>query len=174
MEWWQTALVAVVVALISGSVPTVLLILLQRKGANKRLELDETTVASDVFSKQTAAYSELYDTAKSDLAQAKKDLIAANKTAADLATELKKYQTEREELMAKVEEQGRKISRLERADNEKTDELADTRSKLETLRELFESYVARTGIPMTPEEQKIFEETKPKWLIKEEGRRDAE
>lgn len=173
MEWWQTLLVA----LIPAAVPTVLLFVLQRRGANKQLQLQEGSLSVETFEAQRTAYKELYDTAKADLATATANTNKANATAEALAAELRTYKEERERLMAQIEEQGRKIEKLERSDASKSDELADTRQKLEKLRELFEAYVRRTGIPLTAEEQRIFEETTPKWLITkelQEGRSNAE
>lgn len=162
MEWWQTTLIAGAVSLVVGTVPGVIFFVLNRKGANKKLELDETTTASTVFEAQTKAYKELYDTANAATAAALKELAT--------------YKEERVKLMAQVEEQGKKIRKLEQADHDKTDELADARRKVEQLRSLFTAILTRTGIIMTPEEQAIFEETKPKWLITKvmEGGANAE
>lgn len=172
MEWWQTLLIA----LIPATIPTVLLFVLQRRGANKQLQLQEGSLDVATFEAQRAAYKELYDTTVKQLGEANDRADKANATSEDLAKELRTYKEERERLMAQIEEQGRKIKKLEDAAGDQADELADTRSKLETLRELFETYVKRTGIPLTPDEERIFEQTKPKWLIKEiaEGRSDAE
>lgn len=164
MEWWQTLLIA----LIPAAVPTVLLFVLQRRGANKQLQLQEGSLDVTTFEAQRTAYKELYDTAVANLKQANDRADRANTTSEALAEELRTYKEEREKLMAQIEEQGRKIEKLEGAATDQADELADTRSKLETLRSLFEKYVARTGIPLTPEEQAIFEQTKPKWQIKQE------
>lgn len=154
MEWWQVLLQIVVVPLLVASVPVALLFILQRRGANKKLEIEEGGLTVTQFNAQTSAYQDLLDRANASL-KASNDNLAAS------VAELETYKSERIRLMAKVEEQGRKIERLERADDAKSSELAETRHKLETLRTLFESYVARTGIPMTPEEQRIFEDTKP-------------
>jgi predicted nucleic acid-binding Zn-ribbon protein len=161
MEWWQTALQIVVVPLLVASVPVALLFILQRRGANKKLEIEEGGLTVTQFNAQTLAYQDLLDRAGVRETNALAQL-------ADAVKELAQYKEERVALMAQVEEQGRKIDRLERADDTKSEELADTRKKLETLRALFETYVARTGIPMTSEEQRIFEDTKPRWLINNE------
>lgn len=154
MEWWQVLLQIVVVPLLVASVPVALLFTLQRRGANKKLKIDEGGLTVTQFNAQTSAYQDLLDRANASLE-------AANHNLAVSVAELETYKSERVKLMAQVEEQGRKIDRLEKADDTKSEELADTRHKLETLRTLFETYVQRTGVPMTPEEQKVFEDTKP-------------
>jgi chromosome segregation ATPase len=168
MEWWQTTLVAGAVSAVVGAVPIILLFVLQRKGANKQLQLQEGSLDVETFESQRKAYKELYDTAKADLSTASTKLDQANATSEALAAELRTYQEERERLMAQIEEQGRKIEKLEKSGNAQSDELADTRSKLENLRKLFTDVLARTGIQLTPEEQDAFEQTKPKWLINQE------
>lgn len=164
MEWWQTLLVA----LIPAAVPTVLLFVLQRRGANKQLQLQEGNLDVATFEAQRAAYKDLYDTTVKQLGDANDRAEAANALSESLAEELRTYKKERETLMAQIEEQGRKIQKLEESATDQADELADTRDKLVALRALFEEYVARTGVPLTPEEEARFEQTKPKWLIQQE------
>lgn len=154
MEWWQTLLQIVAVPLLVATVPVAILFLLQRKGANKKLELDAGSLDLTKFEALNKTYQDLLDRAQADAA-------ANGKAAKEALAELANYQKEREELMETVRKQGQQIERLEGSDSRKTSELADTRDKLERLRSLFTAYVARTGIPMTPEEQAIFEDTKP-------------
>lgn len=134
--------IASVVALAfgSGAVPGVILFLLNRRGANKKLEIEEGGLGVNVFEAQTTAYENLLN----------RQTQATN----DALTELGKYKAERTSILEKVE-------KLERADEDRSQELRSTNTKLETLRALFQQYVNRTGIPLTPEEQLIFEETKP-------------
>lgn len=155
MTWWQTILLT----LITASVPAVISWVLRRKGANKRLELEEGSLSVSQFNAQTTAYQDLLD-------RANKALADANKTAVGLADELKTYKSERESLVDTVKKQGTKIELLQEADNEKTDALIRTNGKLETLRGLFLSYVTRTGIPLTMQEQAIFDDTLPSDIVR--------
>jgi len=154
MEWWQTTLIAGAVSLIVGTVPGVIFFVLNRKGANKKLDIEEGGLNVNQFDVQTKAYQDL--------------LNRANKATEEALAELATYKKERTRLMEQVEEQGRKIRKLEKADEDKTGELEDARRKVEQLRSLFTAILTRTGIVMTPEEQEIFEATQPKWLITKE------
>lgn len=158
MEPWQVILSAV----IAGSVPGTLLWLLNRSGANKRLEIEEGGLTVNQFTAQTEAYRDLLNRATGSLATANESLATANTNLAISVAELAKYKEEREALMKEVEKQGKHIEELQEADSAKSDELADTRDKLERLRALFTTYVARTGIPLTPDEKAIFEDTQPR------------
>jgi predicted nucleic acid-binding Zn-ribbon protein len=146
------------VAVVFGT-PSIILFLLNRKNANKKLELEEGTLGVAQFEAQTNAYKDL-------LNRANKSLDESNATSRGYAAELKSYKEERETLMATVKKQGEEIGELKQADEDKSSELADTRQKLERLRSLFLAYVDRTGIPMTLEEKKIFEDTLPKELFR--------
>lgn len=139
--------------------PAIILFFLNRKNANKKLDIEEGTLGVAQFEAQTNAYKDLLNRSEASLAN-------ANKTAAGYADELQSYKKERETLMATVKKQGKEIDTLKASDKSKSGELADTRNKLERLRTLFLAYVERTGIPMTPEENKIFEDTLPKELFR--------
>lgn len=108
-------------------------VLLNRKGANKSLEIQQGGLDVQTFDSQRAAYEDLLNraTAATQAAQ--------NATAAALE-ELATYKAEREESRGQIE---------------------DTNDKLEKLRELFQSVVAGGGIVLTREQQAIFDDTKP-------------
>jgi uncharacterized coiled-coil DUF342 family protein len=125
---------------------------LNRKNANKKLEIEEGGLSVNQFTAQTNAYKDLLDRANAELRES--------------VDSLREYKAERTDLMARVEKQGREIEYLKSSDESKSEELSDTRAKLEKLRALFETYVERTGIPMTPEEKSIFEDTLPKELFR--------
>jgi len=94
MEAGQTILIS----LITGCVPATLLWLLNRKGANTKLKLDEGGLSVTQFNAQTAAYQDLLD--------------RSNKALAEALTELKSYKSERAELNKRVENQGNMLERL--------------------------------------------------------------
>lgn len=73
---------------------------------------------------------------------------------------------ERQRLLKQVDDQGKEISSLSKADAFRVQELEQTNEKLENLRSLFERYVARVGVPMTHEEQQIFESTVPREVFR--------
>lgn len=139
MEWWQTLLIGVA----GGSVPIMLGAALSRRGANKKLEIDEGHLSIAQFEVASKAYQDLLD------------------RAAKTIEDLEKYKDEREELLSTVKDQGLKIEHLEAADREKTKELEITNDKLDTVRQLFERYLARSGVPLTEDEREIFEQTMP-------------
>lgn len=134
--------------------PAIVLFFLNRKNANKKLEIEEGGLSVTQFTAQTAAYQDL-------LNRANRALSEANTKLEESVSELAQYKGERETLMAQVQTQGEEIEKLKRADSDKGDELALTNDKLEKLRKLFTSYVDRVGIPLTTEEQEIFEMTEP-------------
>jgi predicted nucleic acid-binding Zn-ribbon protein len=161
MEWWQTTLIAGGVSLLVGTVPGVIFFVLNRKGANKKLEIEEGGLTVNQFDVQTKAYQDLLD-------RANKNAAASEQALKEALAELETYKSERVKLMDRVREQGEKIAKLEGAADDTSHELADTRNKLDKLRKLFTDVMARTGIQLTPEEQAVFEETKPKWVITKE------
>lgn len=127
-------------ALGSSAIPIIISALLGRKGANKKLQIEEGGLTVDQFNAALPAYKDLLDRADRDRDEA--------------IEKLGKYESERIELLDRVR-------RLERADTEKTTELEITSRALETLRKLFQTYVDRTGIPLTTQEQAVFENTQP-------------
>lgn len=139
MEWWQSLILGAA----GASVPIVLSWFLGRKGANKKLEIDEGHLSVAQFDAATKAYQDLLD------------------RAAKTIDELEEYKQERENLIQTVKEQGDKINELEKADELKTRELQETNQKLDTVRQLFEQYIARTGVPLTTSELAVFEQTAP-------------
>lgn len=140
MEWWQTVLLT----LVTASVPITLGWVLSRKGANKKLVLDEKATDVSVFDSQTKAYQDLLD--------------RANRT----ITDLEKYKTEREDLISNVKTLTDEVDELKRADKDKSDALDETNGKLDRLRTLFASYIDRVGtVPLTTAELAIFEDTMP-------------
>lgn len=60
---WGTVLVAIILALIAAAVPVTLGAMLSRKNANKKLDLDETTVMLSGTDSQIKAYQDLLDRA---------------------------------------------------------------------------------------------------------------
>lgn len=67
---WQTVGVAVILALIAAAVPVMLGALLGRKNANKRLNLDQTSVMISGTEKQITAYQDLLDRANDAVSKA--------------------------------------------------------------------------------------------------------
>jgi chromosome segregation ATPase len=139
--------------------PAIVLWLLNRKNANRALTVQEKTLNVTEFEAQTAAYKDLLDRANAALNDANTKLASSVK-------ELAQYQEERQELLRKVDIMGEEIERLKKADATKGDELIETNHKLEKLRTLMLAYVKRTGIPLTTEEQAIFDETVPTDIVR--------
>lgn len=148
MDLWATLLLA----LVTGSVPGVILFILQRRGANKKLELEEGSLGVSQFNAQTSAYQDLLDRANAAVTEAR--------------NETKKYRAEREALQRQVTEMREEIDKLKTSDDQKGQELLRTNNKLERLRALFLSYVKRTSIPLTEEEQSVFDDTMPADIFK--------
>lgn len=123
---WSTVWLAVVLALIAAAVPVTLSALLGRRNANKKLQLDETTVILSGTDSQIRAYQDLLDRANAAVERAEK----INKESND------------------------RISQLEETMREQDWQIA-------TLRKLFQRVVNRSNIALTPEEQEIFDSTKP-------------
>lgn len=67
---WDTVLVAIVLALIAAAVPVTLGVLLNRKNANKKLDLDETTVMLAGTDAQIKAYQDLLTRANAAVTKA--------------------------------------------------------------------------------------------------------
>jgi len=139
---------------LSAAVPTIILFLLGRKGANKKLEIEQGALTVDQFNAALPAYKDLLNRADA-AAKVANDAAAVSQLAARSALdELQTYKAERESILSEVKE-------LRQAKEDQGEELTKTNSNLEKLRALFTSYVARVGIPLTREEEAIFEDTKP-------------
>lgn len=69
---WGTVVLAVVLALIAAAVPVTLSALLGRRNANKKLQLDETTVMLSGTDSQIKAYQDLLDRANAAVEKAEK------------------------------------------------------------------------------------------------------
>lgn len=110
-----------------------LLFLLNRKGANKKLSLDERNTNVTEFDAKLKAYQDLLDRSNEAGAEALLSVI-----------ELKE-----------------RVNALEEADTAKSHEIDSANKKIELLRKQFTSYIERTGVPLTPEEQEIFDMTVP-------------
>ena len=123
---------------IGTAVPAIILFLLQRRNANKKLEIEEDTLSVNVFNAQTKAYQDLLD--------------RADRTTQAALAELKTYQAERKEILKKVDMQNEVL------------ELTNT--NLQKIRTLFQAVVKRSNIVLTPAEQKVFDETKPIELVR--------
>lgn len=126
-------LLTIAVAAVPSSVIAILVFLLNRKGANKKLDLEVDSVDANKAETFSKIYQDLLNRANAAVAE-------AEQTKADLI--------------------GR-VETLEGKAKEGVAELNKTNGKLDTVRRLFQRYVARVGIPMTPEEQEVFESTKP-------------
>lgn len=160
MDWSIFATVVSVIAAAIG-LPGLILFFLNRKDANRKLDLEAGSLTVDQFQAQTAAYQDLLDRANSALSE-------ANAKLAEAVTQIDNFKEEREELQRKVSDLERAVSSLEKSDTEKTQQLTDTNTKLDRLRTLFTSVVDRAKIELTYEEQRIFEETHP---VARRGRR---
>lgn len=169
MEWWQTLLLGVA----GAAIPALLAWFLGRKGANKKLEIEEGALEVTQFEAQTKAYQDLL-TRSNEAVKASNEAAtaayaaagAANEAAAAARNELMQREEERQRLLKQVDDQGKEISSLSKADAFRVQELEQTNEKLENLRSLFERYVARVGVPMTHEEQQIFESTVPREVFR--------
>lgn len=129
-EWVRN--IATLLALISGP-PSIILWALNRKGANKKLEIEEGGLGVQQFNALMSGYKDQLDRAGS---------------------EIKTLQTDRDRLAEEVVE----IKRTQSADQRL---FRATARKLERVRRLFLRYSRRVGIPMTLEEQREFEMTAP-------------
>jgi chemotaxis response regulator CheB len=125
-----------------GSVPAaiamVIVILLQRKGANKKLQIEETGADTNQFDVITKKYQQIADNWQ-------KTAETAQKATETALAELEKHKEDRETISGKLEE---------------------TNTKLDQIRTLFKQVMKRSNIVLTPEEQEIFDSTTPSREIK--------
>lgn len=132
-EIWDVASgIVSLVAVITG-LPTIILFALQRKNANKKLEIDEGGLSVTQFNSLTAAYQDQLDRC---------------------SERTKTMRSELDEMQKQIDEVRDSESNVVRL-------LAETSRKLDRVRKLFLKYVNRAGIPMTQEEQQEFERTAP-------------
>ena len=92
---WQTVGLAVLLALIAAAVPVTLSAMLGRKNANKKLELDQTTVMLSGSESQIRAYQDLLDRANAAVSKAE----ALN---ADLSGRVQKLEDEKESSTSQI------------------------------------------------------------------------
>lgn len=114
-------------------VPGILLWLLGRKDANKKLTLEGDALSLAKFNALLEAYEKRQERSDKDIA----------------------------DLQEISEKQNQAIKDLQDRDKEKQELLDKTNNRLERVRSLLMAYVRRVGIPMNEEETRIFEETLP-------------
>lgn len=114
-------------------IPGIILWLLNRKDANKKLEIEVDAMSLSKFNSLLEGYE--------------KRLVRSD---ADIA-----------DLQRISDKQNEAIKDLQERDIAKQKDLDITNGRLQRVRELFLAYVRRVGHPMTPEETQVFEETAP-------------
>lgn len=139
-EAWGVAQTVISLAAVAIGLPSIILWLLNRKNANKKLDIEEGGLDVSVFAEQRQAYSDLLRASQEATAKATVAASSAQAAADAALAEAAAYKQERETLVDTVREQG---------------------DKLERLRKLFQSYVERVGVPLTEDELEEFEATKP-------------
>lgn len=115
--------------------------LLNRRGTNRHLDVEQATLGANISDQQMRRFQYL--------------LEHSEKSAVEMA--------------AKIALLEARVVQLEVADASKSHEIEDANTKIERLRELFQSYVDRTGIPLTPDEQATFEQTTPSPRIRKQS-----
>lgn len=122
------------------SPPAIILFFLNRKNANKKLDLDEGALDVSVFSEQRAAFKELLD-------EARAATRAAEDTSAAALHELAQYKKDREKMNDRIRDQEKQIRGLT--------------NKLKSLRALFQRILLSYSITLTDEEIAEFDKTAP-------------
>lgn len=137
-----------------GSIPAgvmgLILILLNRKNANKKLEIEETGADVNQFDVITKKYQQIADNWEKTAESAQKATEAAEKATKLALTELQKHKADRESI---------------------SDKLQETNTKLDQIRRLFTSVMKRSNIILSPQEQEIFDATVPSKEIKSRVRK---
>lgn len=132
MDLWQQGLLTLLVA----TVPATIVWLLGRKGANKKLDLEEGALENATFVVQRDAFASLFDRYKVALEEANEEIKKAHE-------ELVKAKETREGLEQTVAEQGDEIL------------------KLQGLRTLLIEIVRNHNIELSEDQQFQLEATKP-------------
>lgn len=125
----------ILTGLIAAVVPTTLVWFLSRKREDRKFSLETKQVEATVFDSISGR-------------------LEAMLTRAD------------EQLKAQGEKLDRALERIGSLEQDREAERQRNRtlnSKLDKLRNLLRSYTMRVGIPLTDEEQAIFDETDPEW-----------
>lgn len=138
---WEIIRTIVEVAAISVGLPTIIAWFLNRKGANKKLQIEAGGLEVTEFQAMREAFNDLLREQKEATASAQKAAAAAQTAADNAITEIANYKAERQKLLDTVEEQG---------------------TKLDRLRTLFMRVIRRNSIELTEAEQLEFESTKPR------------
>lgn len=142
-------IVTLIVALLgSGLITGFMNWLLNRRHADKRLNMDEVHTDVDVFAEQRRAYEDLLD-------RSTKAVQAAEQARDEAIKQANAYQQERSELLRTVQTLTTKVESLQNAD-----------SKLTRLIRAFQAYVLRVGVPLTSEEWDDVEDTIPTSMLK--------
>lgn len=125
----------IITSILAASVPAFILWLLSRKKEDKRFNLDTKQVENNIFDSVSTRLENLLSRADAQL----------------------KAQGE------KLEKALERIDSLEKDRKREQDLNRTLNRKLDKLRNLLRSYTQRSGIPLTDEEQAIFDETDPEW-----------
>lgn len=118
--------------------PGLIALLLSRKQANKKLDLDEKGSDVTEFQALNQVSASIVSQARQAMLDAQAAATAAQKGAASAKAATAKYQSERDEFKVLMER------------------VVDS---LRKMRDLFTSYADRTGVPLTEGEKAIFEDT---------------
>lgn len=132
-----------VIAIATG-LPGLILFALNKRGANKKLTLEEEAQDGNTFEIQRKAYLELYKEAKSASDEQRAATSSAQAATRAALEELADFKRERAAETREIK-----------------DKLDDTNAKLETVRSLLQSVVSRSNIILTKEEQFLFDQTIP-------------
>ena len=138
---WEIIRTIVEVAAISVGLPTIIAWFLNRKGANKKLQIEAGGLEVTEFQAMREAFNDLLREQKEAAKNAQTAATAAQKAADDAILEIKNYRAERQKLLDTVQDQG---------------------AKLDRLRTLFMRVIRRNSIELTEAEQHEFESTKPR------------
>lgn len=125
---------------ITGAIPTIILGLLSRKGANKKIQIEEGSLGVSVFGAQAKAYQDMLDRVQRSAEIAEAAALQAQKALENALGELNAARLEREAIAVRLDEQGVKLDRL---------------------RTLFNQVIARSNIELTKAELSELEATKP-------------
>jgi soluble cytochrome b562 len=137
MIWeWARSILALLGPAIG--LPGLIALLLQRKQANKKLDLDEKGSDITEFQALNTVSASIVQQARQAMLDAQTAATEARTEAAAAKKDANTYRSEREELKGEI------------------DHALDIVRK---LRDLFKSYVTRVGVPLTADEQSIFEST---------------
>jgi septal ring factor EnvC (AmiA/AmiB activator) len=144
--------VSVVVAILSsGGVATLLNWMLNRKTDSKRVNYEGLDRQTDAFEQQRRAYDSI-------ITKLNAQITTIEESRDKALAELEKHREGREDLLRNIEDLRTKVDTLQRDDRTRE-------RKFVSLVKVFQDYVTRVTVPLTPDEWATVDDTIPPSLL---------